>query len=229
MKAYAPLAIAALTALSLPCHAAFEGSLQTGYETRHIYRGVDSALESSIQWTQVHLSYDAIYGGSWYGTGPNSDYKEIDLYGGYVFAYESWRIIPNFIWYHFPDNDAADSTDVMLRVERPYSLENGIQLVPQIIYSYNLDAEGHYFEAGIEARYTWDTNWSASIRPAIAASHDLRPDNGMDHAEAIIRLRYSFNETFGVSTFFGYSYALEAIESIEGDEAWGGATLSVSF
>lgn len=229
MNHYPLMGLATLAMLIPSLQAEFNGSLKTGFETRHIYRGVDSALESSIQWTQVHLSLDAFYGGSWYGTGPSSDYEEVDLYGGYVFTPGDWLVIPNFIWYHFPDNDGADSTDVMLRVERPISLKSGLSLLPQVIYSYNLDEAGHYLEAGLKASWKWDESWSASLRPAIAASNNLRPDDGMDHAEIILRLNHSFNQTIGVSGFFGYSTALEAIEAIEGDEAWGGATLSVQF
>ena len=121
------------------------GSMSIGYESRHIYRGVDSALDGSIQWSAIQVEQAGAYGGLWYGTGAATEYEEVDLYGGYVYQAGDWRLIPNFIWYHFPDNDSADSTDVQLWIERDWVLESGIVLRPQLKARYNLDVEGTFF------------------------------------------------------------------------------------
>jgi hypothetical protein len=205
------------------------GSMSIGYESRHIYRGVDSALDGSIQWSAIQVEQAGVYGGLWYGTGAATEYEEVDLYGGYVYQAGDWRLIPNFIWYHFPDNDSADSTDVQLWIERDWVLESGIALSPQLKASYNLDVEGTYLEAGILVSFPLEGPWSLSMRPALAWSSDLRPEDGLDHAEIITRLTYALTERLSIQGFLGYSESLEAVDPITDNEAWGGVTVSVQF
>jgi hypothetical protein len=213
----------------LPCAASDLGTLQMGYESRHIYRGVDSALDEAIQWSSATVNLENAYVGLWYGTGPSSDYEEVDLFGGYVFDVDGWRVIPNFIWYHFPDNDDQDSTDLMIKVARDTILENGILLTPELIYSYNIDAEGSYAELAIVATLQLQEDWTLSLRPAIALSDGLRPEDGPDHAELVGRIGWAVNDALTASVFTGYSVALDAIDSFCDDELWGGLTLSASF
>lgn len=205
------------------------GSLSIGYESRHIYRGVDSALDGPIQWSSIQLAEAGWYGGLWYGTGPTTDYEEVDLFGGYVFQTGEWRIIPNFIWYHFPENDAADSTDVQIWFERDLSLDNGWTMVPQVKLSYNIDVEGTYLEAGLAFSRDLGEGWHVSVRPAIAYSSDLRPDDGLDHAEVIATLGYMVTETFGVTALAGYSASLDALDQLPDEETWIAVSASVRF
>jgi hypothetical protein len=208
---------------------ALSGSLQFGYETKHVYRGVDSALDKEIVWSLAQVNQGHGYMGVWYGTGSTSDYEEVDLYGGYTFHVNEWRVTPNFIWYYFPENSSAASTDLMLKVDRIFGGEGATTLTPELIYSYNIDAKGHYLEAGLVISYAATESWALSLRPALALSNDLRPENGLDHAEVIGRATYKVNENLSVQGFIGYSYSLKAIDSFQDNITWGGLTLIARF
>jgi hypothetical protein len=213
----------------VPVVAAMSGDMRLGYETKHIYRGVDSAMDEEIVWASAQATVASGYLGLWYGTGPTSDYEEVDLYGGYTFDVGEWRVTPNFIWYHFPANSSADSTDLMVKVDRTYLSGEGLSLTPELIYSYNIDAKGHYAELALVVGYAVSEAWTFSVRPAVAASNHLRPRDGADHAEVIGRATYRVNDNLHLQGFVGLSYSMHAIETIQDDVAWGGLTIIARF
>ena len=47
-------------------------SLSAGYESRHIYRGVDSGQDGSITWQTTAVTSNNLTLGYWYGTGPTT-------------------------------------------------------------------------------------------------------------------------------------------------------------
>ncbi|MFP4283536.1 MAG: hypothetical protein ACLFU2_13020, partial [Opitutales bacterium] len=156
-------------------------------------------------------------------------YEEFDLFGSYVHPLGDWELVPGFLWYHFPDNIAEDSTDLTLTLRRPIPLKGEVILAPFAYLSYNLDVEGLYGALGLDYRHPLAGGWLLDAQVLIAASTGLRPADGYDHLEGTVALSRELRPGARLRLFVSHSFAGEAIDPISPDETWGGATLSVTF
>ena len=223
---------AALGVASLPTAAAddrWTGTLSAGFETRHVYRGVDSGLDGAIVWQAGTVGTGGLTLGYWYGTGPNTAYEEFDLFGSYVHPLGDWELVPGFLWYHFPDKIAEDSTDLTLTLRRPIEFAGERVLAPFAYLSYNLDVEGLYGAIGLDYRQPLGRGWRLDAQVLAAASTGLRPADGDDHFEGTLGLTRELRPGVVLRLFARHSFAGKAIEAVSPDETWGGATLRVSF
>jgi hypothetical protein len=206
------------------------GALSTGYESLHIYRGVDSALGDDILWTSAAVTVaDATTLGVWYGTGPNSDYEEIDLFGSHVFAVNDLQISVGFLWYTFPENSAANSTDFILKFSQSFAIGDAGSITPYLSLVYNESAQGFYEELGATARFPMSDLVAFEVTGWIALSQDFRPETGLDNATLLLALPIAVTDTVSLRPAVGASLAFDAIKSISQDETWASLSLNVSF
>jgi hypothetical protein len=207
------------------------GSLSTGYESLHIFRGVDSAMDGDIFWASTSLSIaDALSGGFWYGTGIDTEYEEFTPYVNYVLPFEQIDLTVGVVYYTFPDNDDANSADFSLRLSKALNLAGPWEVTPYGLAVYNESAEGFYFEGGLTATTSIVENVDFSATAWVAASTSYRPiEDGLDNATLLLSLPVQITGNATLTPFLGGSLALDAIEDISEDEFWAGATLDVSF
>jgi len=226
------LIIGALPLASFAQNAAhtLSGGLSTGYESLHIFRGVDSAADESIVWTSGTLTMDSASSiGFWYGTGPNSVYEELDLVGSQRFAFDWADLTLGVVWYHFPDDFADDSVDFSVTLSRDYTLESGLVLTPALAVVYNESAEGFYVQGGITATQPLTERLQIVAQGWVAGSSSYRQDDGLDNATLLVSAPFQLTESASLSPFIGASAALDAIDDTSDDELWGGVTLNVQF
>lgn len=97
-------------------------------------------------------------------------------------------------------------------------------------YSYDLESEGSYIEAGLCAPIK--VLPQLTITPAAEVTYTdgwVRPEEGMNNVALRITAAWKFNAMFSLAPFVAYNIPLEATENRYDEEWIGGAALHVKF
>lgn len=196
-----------------------------GYETLHVYRGVDSSGGQAILWGSLDLTlFDAINLSLFKGNDFDGDYDELtptisvtqDL--GFVSA------TAGLIWYTFPDEDGLDSEEYFLKLSR--DLAAGFNA--SLWFSYNPNASGWYNEFKLAHQLALTDRISLATSAALGWSEGQRSGgSGLDNLTFAVGLPMSLSKNLTLTPLGGYAFALEALDSE--DEAWAGVTLTIQF
>ena len=208
------------------------GSISTGYESTHLFRGTDCGAGKNIQWTSMAFNLaEGLNLGVWYGTGPDSDYEELTPFGGYTVGLGDYDVTFGFTYYTFPGDFAGNSLDVNVKVSRTFETKSGFTISPYAMAVYNEGAEGYYFEGGASASKSINSDLSMNLTAWVAASSDYRGtgEDGLDHATIMINFPYRITENASIIPYFSAATALDALGDDAEDVTSAGVTLSVSF
>ncbi|MGD9420038.1 MAG: TorF family putative porin [Verrucomicrobiota bacterium JB025] len=206
------------------------GTVQFGYESTHLFRGVDSGGGDPIVWASAMFSpFEGMNLGVWYGTGPDTDYEELDLVADYTFDLEYVAATAGVVWYDFPGGFADDSTDFFVKFSREFEPVPGFLVTPYLNHVFNESADGWYFEGGVNLKKPLSDRVTLSLTGWLAASTGYRDDDGLDNATVSLSLPVSLSEQAALVPYVSASAALDALDSTGGDEVSAGATLVVRF
>ena len=208
------------------------GSISTGYESTHLFRGTDCAAGKNIQWTSAAFNLaEGLSMGVWYGTGPDSPYEELTYFGGYTVGMGEYDVTFGYTYYTFPGDFADDSLDGNIRISRRFTTESGWNITPYGFAVYNESAEGFYFEGGTSLAKQISDDLSFNVTAWLAASTDYRgtEESGLDHATIVFTTPYKITENASIIPYFNAATALDALGDDAEDITSAGVTLSISF
>lgn len=228
-----------LTALLITTQSAFSNdwknlstTLTLGYESRYVLYGY--RLTKHLWHADVYFSLPAndrltVWAGSWYGTLPDGTYNEVDLYAGadyqltdHLSAGIAYAVF-NYLEAPFPTSQQAhEISGHLTAVAGPFSLS--------LRDLYDSEAEGHLARAVAGFDHSLTDTVGLSLSAEYGYSFDyFAVGDGPNHALFKAALPVQLNERWTASPFIAQSLALDAIDSYEEDQFYGGVFLSTAF
>jgi hypothetical protein len=126
-----------------------EANLSAGYESRYVSEGRDNLGGDSLLGTTLEVGYQGFTAGFWYANSPEADYEETNSWLQYNHALGDFEISVAYTHLRFLSDDDYDN-ELGLGVEYgalPWNLS-----VSALGY-YSFDAEGSFFELGLNGEY----------------------------------------------------------------------------
>jgi hypothetical protein len=203
----------------------WNASLNVGYETLHVYRGVDSSFGNANIWESLDVDI--------------ANFFHFTLYNGNSLNGEYWELTPSFyfykdlgpvtaaagmIWYHFPGEDGLDSEEYYIQLSR----ELGAGFSASAWFSYNARSEGWYHELKLNHSLPINDTVSVESHAALGYSSNYRGgENGLDNLTIGVGVPIKLSQSLTLKPALGYAFALDTLDT--GDEGWAALTLSYRF
>ncbi|TLD70267.1 hypothetical protein FEM03_13865 [Phragmitibacter flavus] len=196
-----------------------------GYESLHVYRGVDSSGGLPIIWGALDLTlFDALNLSLFKGNDFDGDYNELTPTISFTHDLGFVSATAGLIWYTFPDEDGLDSEEYFLKLSR--DLPAGFNA--SLWLSYNPNASGWYNEFKVSHLLPLTDRLSLATSTTLGWSEGQRSGgSGLDNLTFAVGLPITLTKNLTLTPLGGYAFALEALES--DDEAWAGITLTLQF
>ncbi|MBK1881631.1 hypothetical protein JIN85_04355 [Luteolibacter pohnpeiensis] len=201
------------------------GSLNAGFETLHVYRGVDSSFGEQNYWGSLDLDMLNFFHFNLYsGHSSNREYNELTPSAYLYKDVGPVRLSTGVILYHFPSGKGSDSDEYF--VSASSEIAYGIQATAY--FSYNERADGWYDELKLSRNTELTDRLSLETSAALGFSDGLRSGgNGLDNLTISVGLPIKITDQITLKPLAGYAFALDALDS--GDESWAGLTASFKF
>ncbi len=209
----------------------WNAELAAGWDSKYIFRGVNifaSGDNGSLVWTDLSFSTHGFTLGAWFAEGVRDDYNELNIYASYGYALGPVSVEGGYIYYLFPKAGDTDTHELFVSL----STEVIPHVTPTLSYYHDVDLfEGGYLEFALSTSIPVVAD-VISIDPFAAISYDFEYNstgNDFNHVEAGVEVPIALSENITLAGYIKHSWALEAIDSFQGDEWVGGASISFSF
>lgn len=205
----------------------WSAELSAGWDSRYMFRGVE-LINGGLGWTDLSFSTYGFTLGAWYANGVDQDYSEIDLYASYAYSLGPVNFEGGGIFYGYPNDDGNETWELFLAIST-----DAIPFVtPSLTGYWDVDAfEGGWVEFALSSSIPVVAD-VISIDPYASISYDIEynsDDNDFNNAQVGVKVPVALSENITLSGYVAYSWALDAIEDIQDDEFWGGASITFSF
>ncbi len=202
-----------------------KATLNVGYETLHVYRGVDSSAGNANIWESVDLDIlNAFHFSLYNGNSLDGEYGELTPSAYVYHDFGPITAAAGMIWYHFPGEDGVDSEEYYIQL----SGELGAGFSASAWFSYNARSEGWYHELKLNHTLPLGDRQNLESYAALGYSTDYRSGgNGLDNFTVGVGLPVKLAESLTLRPALGYAFALDTLDS--GNEGWAALTLSYRF
>jgi hypothetical protein len=215
----------------------FGAEVAVGYDTHYMFRGVNYG-EDSV-WGSLEISLPIIPGvdlavGAWYQDPQSGSLQnpgredELDLYT--TIGTEVAPGIYGWVGYYaylYPEAGGGSTNEITTGVE--FSILNEM-LTVSVEAFYDLDIEGWYFTPGVSHTLPINDFLAIEIGAAVGYQIDYNADGSdWNDVRAFVKTPISLTENVTLEPYIAHSWALDAIDSFQDDELFGGVSLSVSF
>ena len=201
--------------------------VSVGYDSSYIFRGVD--FGDNLIWGDVNIAMPLtdtveLSLGTWYASLADSDYDELNVYGGISVDLGAFELGLGATWYYFPTGgDDIFEPGVSLGTSvGPLDLSLG--------YYYDTDVDGSYIELAAES--TIELTDTISLVPGVSVSYgdDYYGVSGFNNVGLSLALPIALTDTATLTPYIAGSIAIDKLEDNgEDDHLYGGISLSVSF
>lgn len=208
-------------------------TLSVGYDSDYMFRGV--RIDQNLVWAGLDYEYAftdmvGINLGAWYATiaDSNSDYEELDLYGGLNFNLtDAVTLGVGYIAYIYPGDSRADDTGEIYG-SLGYEFQ-GVGL--ELYYGYDHEIEGGY--AALTAGYSFPILDMVSLdfSAGVSYTHDYNFDgDGFNNVDLRLAIPIALTSTATLEPYIAGSIPVDKLDDAgETDRLYGGVSLSVSF
>jgi len=208
-------------------------SLTTEYDSKYIFRGVNSLPGSGIvtfdaTFELQHFSLDI-----WQATGLSKSYDEFDFTLSYSRSVGSWTFSGGYINYYTPNDDHLslgykDTQEIFASIE--YDI--GSRFTATLKYNYDFDKiHGGFIEPKFAACFPVLNN-KVAFDPYVSITYDLEYNSdrfAWNHFETGVAIASQLNEKLKITAFVAVSVPLTAIDDFAKKEGWGGLRLEFDF
>lgn len=203
----------------------WNGSLNVGFETLHVYRGADSSFGQAIVWESLDLDFFNFFHFNLYnGNSFDGEYGELTPSLYFYKDFGPVTAAAGMIWYHFPGEEGVDSEEYYLK----FSGKLGAGFSASAWFSYNARSEGWYHELRLDHSLPINERLKLESYAALGYSTDYRSGgNGLDNLTLGVGMPIKITESLSLKPGLGYAFALDAMDT--GDEGWAALTLSYRF
>jgi hypothetical protein len=126
-----------------------EASLSAGYESRYVAEGRDNLGGDGMFASTLEVGYQGFTAGFWYANSPDADYEEINSWLQYNHSIGDFEISVAYTHLRFLSDDEYEN-ELGLGVEYGALPWN---LTATALGYYSFDAEGSFFELGLNGDY----------------------------------------------------------------------------
>lgn len=240
----------ACTACTAPAEEDLGLTLGVSYDSAFIFRGFDLAenwVSTNLDWSlpltqKVKLNLGASYGSSAgdsflenQGAPISLSYERLELAAGVSVDLGAVELGVGYRWYHHMGDgdifldDTNEASITLATKAGPVNLGLGV--------NYDFDAEGWYFEAGVNTEIKLCDRVSlvpgASIGYALDYNWQFAGANGVDGFTAVnisIALPIKLSKHATLTPFIAYNIPIDALDNLGlDDQLHGGVSLSVKF
>lgn len=209
------------------------GSLTLGYDSRYVLYGY--RLTRHLYKADMYLSKPltdklSVWAGSWYGYLADDTYSELDLYGG-----ANWKVTDRltagacyslFNYFKAPFTEEANDQEYAVSLVRAV----GEKLTLALRDQYDLAAKGHLLRALAD----FNQPLAGKLTLTLSAEYGYvlnyyEEEDGPHHALFKMSLAHPITDTLSATLFLARTLALDAIDSFEEDDTYGGVSMTWSF
>jgi hypothetical protein len=210
-----------------------EGSFTAEYDSKYLFRGVNSLPGSGIVTSDVELNYQHFVLEIWQATGVHKGYQEADFTFKYSYIKDQFTFEGGYINYYTPDDDHlnlgySDTQEFFVSVE--YDICS--HYTATLKYNYDFDKiRGGFIEPKFAACVPWQ-RFRMAFDPYVSITYDLQYNSNRfawNNFQTGIEIVRKINETLKVSATAELSVPLTAIDDFAKKEGWVGLKFTADF
>ncbi|MGA1193479.1 MAG: hypothetical protein ACO398_02975 [Kiritimatiellia bacterium] len=211
---------------------ALSTTITAGYQSRYVLYGYH--LSSHLYMTDIYLYYPlnekvSAWGGSWFGYQSGGTYSEIDVYGGVDYSVNA-NLTAGLAYSLFNYLDVPFETDDQVSEFAVHLTATAGPLTFELRNHYDTGAEGHLLRGVLYTGHQLNEKLALNLKAEAGYAFDYFIDgNAWNHADLRLSAPYQATESVSINPYIARSIALEAIDSFEKDETYGGISVSYAF
>ena len=212
----------------------FAVSLTTEFDSRYIFRGVNSLPGSGIATFDTQFDYKHFSLQIWDARGISKSFHEMDFYVSYSYdELEPFTFSGGYINYYTPDDDHlhlgySDTQEVFVSID--YDI--GSRYTATLKYNYDFDKiRGGFIEPKFAACFPFFGN-KLAFDPYVSITYDLQYNSNRfvwNNFQAGIEIVRKINETLKLSATFEVSVPLAAFDQFAKKVGWVGVGFTADF
>ncbi len=216
----------------------FGANISVGYDSHYMFRGVNygedsvwAAIEYSLPFTPEFLDLTV---GAWYenpisGVPLNPAHgDELDLYiTATVEVAPGVSLWFGYLAYLYPDDSSINNTNE-LATGVDFSVMDLLDI--EVAAAYDIDVEGWYFLTGVSHTIAICDGIGLTAGSSIGYQIDYNnTGDDWNDVRAYVEVPISLTDRATLTPYIAHSWALDAIDSYQEDQLYGGVALSVDF
>ena len=202
-----------------------ELSFSNSFESKYISEGRDNLESGGLSSFNADVSYNWFNLNMWYGTGLDTDYKELQFSAGLSYDISDFGISIGLTDLSFLHDDSKDQE---FYTELSYNKINW--LTPTFVNVYSFDAEGSFVELLLEFNLPIK-NERLGLTPFLLGGLDfgyVEDTNGLNNVQAGLELSYQLIDNLSLNAYIASSYGVWD-EATNENNTWGGVSISTDF
>jgi hypothetical protein len=208
-------------------------SLTTEYDSKYIFRGVNSLPGSGIATFDAQFEFQHFSFEIWEAKGLSKSYDEFDFTLGYSRSVGSFTFTGGYVNYYTPNDDHLnlgynDTQEIFASLE--YDI--GSTLTAAVKYNYDFDKiHGGFVEPRLSACFPLP-NKRVAFDPYVSITYDLQYNSdkfAWNNFQTGLEVVSKLNEQLKIAAFAECSVPLSAIDDFAKKEGWGGLRLEFDF
>jgi hypothetical protein len=212
---------------------AFSAVPGLGYDTFYIFRGEE--LFEQVMWGQVEFSYALTDKLSftftpWYLTGLDDDFTELDLLPSFTYDAGFAELTFGYAGYFYPRGSFGDNEGIDDEHEINFNISKTCGVFEtSLLAAYNFDRDGTYLEA--KAGATFEMCKAAALQPSVALGYSSHyfDEDGFTHVLLSLAMPVKLCANATLTPYVAGNLPLEVLEKTQGNELFGGVSLTVTF
>ena len=208
-------------------------SITTEYDSKYIFRGVNSLPGSGIATIDVNLELQNFSLEIWQAAGLSKSYDEVDFTLGYSHEFGSLTVSGGYINYYTPNDDHlhlgySDTQEFFVSVE--YDI--GSRYTATLQYNYDFDKiHGGFIEPKFAACFPWPRS-KLTFDPYVSITYDLEYNSNRfawNNFQSGVEIVRKINNNLKLSATAEVSVPLAAIDQFAKKEGWVGLGFIANF
>jgi len=210
-----------------------EGSVTAEYDSKYIFRGVNSLPGSGIATADAEFDYQNFSLEIWQAKGVSKSYDELDFTFKYTYEKDPFIFSGGYINYYTPNDDHLqlgynDTQEFFVEVE--YDICS--YYTATLKYNYDFDKiRGGFIEPRFAACFPW-RQYKIAFEPYVSITYDLQYNSdrfAWNNFQSGIEMVRKINDTLELSMTAEISVPLAAIDDFAKKEGWIGLRCSTGF
>ena len=210
-----------------------EGSFTAEYDSKYLFRGVNSLPGSGIATGDIELNYEHFVLEIWHALGVSKSYQEADFTFKYSYIKDQFTFEGGYINYYTPNDDHlrlgySDTQEIFASVE--YDINS--TFTATLKYNYDFDQiRGGFIEPRFSACFPW-SQYRIAFDPYISITYDLQYNSNRfawNNFQTGVEVVRKINEVMKVSATAEVSVPLAAIDQFAKKEGWVGLKFTADF
>jgi hypothetical protein len=208
-------------------------SITTEYDSKYIFRGVNSLPGSGIATIDVELELQHFSLDIWQAAGLSKRYDELDFTLGYSHEFGLLTVSGGYINYYTPNDDHlhlgySDTQEFFVSVE--YDI--GSRYAATLTYNYDFDKiDGGFIEPKFAAYFPWP-QFRIAFDPYVSITYDLHYNSNRlawNNFQSGVEIVRKINDNLKLSATAEVSVPLAAIDQFAKKEGWVGLQFIADF